>query len=110
VAQINAGQRTRLAWLMAQVTDHGGAEYLTVNEHKELLYLLQIAGLIPDTPLESAPGQHISGRSALLQTLAMKYPRQPISGRQAICALWRERMDWGLSPKQRQLQRMKQTP
>jgi hypothetical protein len=99
VAEINAGQRARLAWLMAQVTDHGGAEYLTANEHKELLYLLQISGLIPDMPLESVPGQHISGRStrlsgreAMRQLIELRagFHNPPISGKQALLELYRK--------------------
>jgi hypothetical protein len=117
VAEINAGQRARLAWLMAQVTDHGGAEYLTANEHKELLYLLQISGLIPDMPLESVPGQHISGRStrlsgreAMRQLVELRagFHNPPISGKQALLELYRLGGQWHLTPKQRQLQRMRE--
>ena len=111
MALINAVERTRLDWLMSQVTTHGGAKYLTASEHKELLHLLQIAGLIPDTPLESVPGQPISGRSAQrrLDELRAGWHNPPISGKAAQLELLRLRGLWYLTPHQAAVQRMRQS-
>lgn len=107
MAQINAAERARLAWLMAQVTDHGGAEYLTADEHKELLHLLQIAGLISDTPLQSAPGQPISGRSAQRQLDELR--TRWLTPRQKIVDLWEARIMFDMTPKQRTVWRMRRS-
>lgn len=116
MAEISRTDRQRLAWLMAQVTDHGGAEYLTADEHKDLLHLLQLAGLIPNTPLESVPGQPISGRSTRLSgreamrqlvELRTRWHNPPMSGKAALLELNRLRGYWYMTPKQIQLQRMK---
>jgi hypothetical protein len=115
VAEISREQRARLAWLMAQVTDHGGAEYLTAGEHKDLLHLLQIAGLIPDTPPKPPPkssvSQPISGRSALrqLDELRAGWHNPPMSGKQAQLELLRMRGYWHMTPRQIQLAKIRES-
>jgi hypothetical protein len=80
---------------------------LTADERKELRHLLQIAGLISDTPLESAPGQPISGRSALLATLAARWPAPRLTTRQKIVELWEQRIMFDMTPHQRALWKMR---
>lgn len=106
MAEISAAQRQRLLFLHPP-PDHAASEWLTPDEFKEYEYLLQLAGLIPDTPLKTWEPQHISGRQAQLATLAARWPRRPLSGRQAVVALWEQRMLWDMTPHQRELWRMK---
>jgi hypothetical protein len=114
--QINRLQRQRLEFLLDRELWLG----LDDAEVKELAYLKYLNGTGPAAPpvkikdggtsggsAGTGERQHISGRQAMLETLRMKYPRRPLSGRQAIVALWRERMDWDLSPRQRELWRMR---
>jgi hypothetical protein len=106
MAQINAVERARLASLMAVVTTHG-AKYLTASEHKELLHLLQVAGLISDTPLESAPGQPISGRSA--QRRLDELRAGWLTPQQKIVDLWEQKIMFDMTPKQRAVWKLRRT-
>jgi hypothetical protein len=108
VAEISRTDRARLAWLLAQVVDHGGPQYLTASEHKDLLHLLQISGLIPDTPLESGVAEPISGRAAQRQLVELRAGNPPMSGKAALLELYRIRGYWYLTPRQAALQRMKE--
>ena len=122
--QVSAVQRQRIAYLMQLQASRNGV--LDKAERDELTALQKLAGIAPDAPISlvnkwaagllgaSIPNSlqrsmtpPRSGRQAMLDTLAMKYPRRPMSGRQAIVELYRQRMLWDLSPKQRELQRMK---
>ena len=105
MAQISAVERASLASLMAVVTTHG-TKYLTADERQELLHLLQAAGLIADTPLESVPGQPTSGRSA--QRRLDELRAGWLTPQQKIVELMRMRGEWSLTPKQAELQRMRE--
>jgi hypothetical protein len=104
MAQINAVERARLASLMAVVTTHG-VKYLTADEHKELRHLLQIAGLISDTPSESVPGQPISGRSALRQLDELRAGW--LTPQQKIVDLWEQKITFDMTPHQRAVWKMR---
>ena len=86
------------------------------DEIAELAYLRGLAGTGPPAPAvpvkdggccdRSAPGR-VSGRQRMLDTLAMKYPRRPLTGRQAICVLEEQRILEGMTPRQRAVWRMR---
>jgi hypothetical protein len=123
--QISSAQRQRLTLLRDLEINHGDDLPLSAAEREELRYLEWLNGTGPaptsipawvvegTAPTRSAAAgnrRRMSGRMAMLQTLAMKYPHRPISGRQAICQLWAERMLWDLpTQRHRELWRLRQS-
>lgn len=119
-AVINRLERQRLEFLEDRVLVIG----LDPDEAAELAYLRGLAGTGPPAPpvrikdggccdrshsaRYEARGA-ISGRQRVLQTLEVRWPRRPRSGRQAVVELYRMRDDWYLTPRQRQLQRMRRS-
>ncbi len=125
MAQISAIDRQRILTLMTREVETNGL--LDKADRDELTALQKLAGLAPTAPIElvhrwaagllgatlpnsmqRSPSQRsMDHHQRQLELAAMRYPR-PLSGRQAIVALWRERMDWDLTPRQAALQRMKE--
>jgi hypothetical protein len=121
--QVNAVQRQRIAYLMQLEASHNGV--LSPADRAELVKLQKLAGIAPDAPLSlvnkwaagllgatipnSLQRRSMTNRQRQVETLGMRWPRQPISGRQAVVELLRIRAEWHLSPRQRQLLRMRQS-
>jgi hypothetical protein len=128
--QVNRQQRERIAELMAREIDANGL--LKKEDRDELTGLQQLAGVAPDAPLDlvrkwaagelsatpntiqrsmgmtATPRRDRSGRSAQLATLAARWPAPRLTPRQKIVELYRMRGEWYLTPRQIQLQRMKE--
>jgi hypothetical protein len=117
VAQISAIDRQRILTLMTREVETNGL--LDKVDRDELTALQKLAGLVrrwaagllgatlPNSMQRSPSQRSMDHHQRQLELAAMRYPR-PLSGRQAIVALWRERMDWDLTPRQAALQRMKE--
>jgi len=118
MAEVNRSQRQRLVVLMQR--DRDGA--LLSGDRAEMQALQQLAGVNPDAPMRlvrqwadgggwdtmGTPQRSMTARQKQLQTLRMRWSTRPLSGRQAVCELWRIRSEWDLTPKQVALQRMRQ--
>jgi hypothetical protein len=116
MAEITRSQRQRLVTLMQR--DRDGT--LTPGQRTEMVALQQLGGINGDAPMRlvrqwadtgwdtTTPQRSMSGRRALLETLAMRFPRQPMSGRQAVVELLRMRGEWTKTPKQIELERMRE--
>jgi hypothetical protein len=118
MAQVKAVQRQRIAYLMQLELSRNGL--LDKADRDELTALQKLAGIAPDAPISlvnewaagllgaTIPNSLMRQRQRQLELMELRWPRQPISGRQAIVELYRQRMLWDLSPKQAELQRMRE--
>ncbi len=120
MAEINRIQRQRLATLMQREVDTNGL--LSPAERGEMVALQRLGAMAPDASMRlvkqwadvgsdtmrTPQRSRVSGRQRVVQTLEMRWPRQPLSGTAAQLELLRMRGEWHLTPWQRQLQRMRQ--
>ena len=120
--QVSAVQRQRIAYLMQLEASRNGL--LDKAEKDELTALQRLAGIAPDAPISlvnkwaagllgaTVPNslqRSMDQRQRELELMRMRWPRQPMSGRQAAVELRRQSMMPGLTPRQRELWRMRET-
>jgi hypothetical protein len=120
--QVNAVQRQRIAYLMQLEASRNGL--LDKAEKDELTALQKLAGISPTAPISlvnkwaagllgaTIPNSlqlSMTPRQRQVEILGMRWPRQPMSGRQAALELRRQSMMPGLTPRQRELWRMRET-
>jgi hypothetical protein len=107
-------QRHRLAALMWQERYDAA---LSAAEREELAALQQLGGIRPDAPMklvkewaDAGPDsmrRSMTPRQRQVETLGMRWPKPRLSGRQAQLELLRLKAEWQLTPRQRQVARMK---
>jgi hypothetical protein len=119
--QVNAVQRQRIAFLMQLEASRNGL--LDKADKDELTKLQKAAGIAPDAPISlvnkwaagllgatipNSLQRSMTPRQRQVEILAMRWPRQPLTGRQAALELRRQSMMPGLSPRQRELWAMRE--
>jgi hypothetical protein len=115
--QINRQERQRLEFLL----DRGRVFGLDGDELAELAYLRFLDGTGPAVPAvkirdggttstgPAAPQRSMTPQQRMVQLYEMRWPKIPLSGKQAQLELLRMRGVWYLTAKQRQLQRLRQS-
>lgn len=117
MAQVNAVQRQRIAYLMQLEASRNGV--LDKAEKDELTALQKLAGISPTAPISlvnkwaagllgvSLPNSMQRNRERQLELAALRCPPW-FTPKQRICELLRQKGEWYLTPKQAELQRMRE--
>jgi len=120
--QVNAVQRQRIAYLMQLEASRNGL--LDKADKDELVALQKLAGIAPDAPISlvnkwaagllgatipNSLQRNMTHQQRQVELAGLRWPRRPLSGRQAAVELRRQSMMPGLTPRQRELWRMRET-
>jgi hypothetical protein len=116
VAEVTWSQRRRIADLMEKERYSGVR--LEPAEREELSALQKLAAISESAPLRmvrqwadgalpDTPRRSMTTRQRQLATLEMRWPKPRLSGRQAVLELDRMKTEWALTPRQRQVRRMR---
>jgi hypothetical protein len=118
VAQVNAVQRQRIAYLMQLEISRNGL--LDKADRDELVALQKLAGIAPDAPISlvnkwaagllgaTIPNSLMRQRQRYLELMEMRWgPRPRLTGKQALVELYRLKGEWYLTPQQIELERLR---